>query len=80
MTRMLASRLRKLEDRTAKATTTNRVVFVDPLSGRILSNIPSGVGVMVIPTWGDDAQWEEALREQQIKLVSEAREKERALP
>lgn len=80
MTRMLASRLRKLEDRTAKATTTNRVVFVDQPSGRILSKIPSGVGVMVVPTWSGDAQWEEALREQQIKLVSEAREKERALP
>ncbi|MBB4020030.1 hypothetical protein GGR16_005092 [Chelatococcus caeni] len=77
---MLAFRLKKLEDRTAKATTANRVVFVDQLSGRMLSKIPSGVGVMIVPTWGEDAQWEEALREQQIKLVSEAREKERALP
>ncbi|MFT3973420.1 MAG: hypothetical protein QM699_08215 [Amaricoccus sp.] len=80
MTRMLAFRLRKLEDRTAKAMATNRVVFVDQPSGRILSKTPSGVGVMVVPTWGDDTQWEEELCEQQIKIVSEAREKERALP
>lgn len=69
MTRMLTSRLKRLESRTAKIAAANRVVFVDQLSGRTLSKVPSGVGVMIVPTWGTDAQWEAAMREQQIQLL-----------
>jgi len=72
MIRTRAARLKKLETRSEPPSLPeSNVVYFDPLTDEILSPLPKNKKIMLVPHWPGDT-WEEALREQQARLIASA--------
>jgi len=73
MTRFLKGRVAKLETRNRPPEPTrNCVVLFDPTTDRILTPLPKGRKIMLVPNWPSDAAWQAAAMEQQTRLINSA--------
>lgn len=71
MAGFLQARLKKLEARyAAPSRVRNTVLTIDAATGNVIGKVPKGP-YMRVNTWPTVAAWEQALRNQQTRLINE---------
>ncbi|MEC3863433.1 hypothetical protein VK792_19305 [Mesobacterium sp. TK19101] len=73
MTRALAARVKRLEQRSEPPRRIqSAAVYFDPETDRILTPQPLPKKIMLVPRWASDEAWAEAAIEQQTRLINSA--------